>query len=103
MIFFKFGKSKFNIFLVFSIFENDKLFIGQAWKIVLKNIPKIHYYEVDRSFVQGGGYNKKYREQTYGYNGIDYGKVMDWDFHKIIKNKKNKSRKRKTRKNTGLF
>jgi hypothetical protein len=80
------------------IFENNKLFVGQAWKINIQDTPMIRYYEVDRTTVRGGGFDKQYLHQAYNHNDVDYGKVMDWNFNTILKKKNMKSKTRKNNK-----
>lgn len=82
------------------IFEGNQLFVGYEWKINLSNIPKIHYYEVDKIFKQGGKYNndyynKKYVLQTYNYRDVNYNNTMNWDIKEFLKKNKRKYTRRK--------
>lgn len=92
------------------IFERTQLFAGEDWKIMLDKSPHIHYYEIDKSYVQQGG-EQKYVPQTFAYNDVDYGKIMDWKLKKFLKKKTTRKAKRiaekkkytKSRKHTLTF
>lgn len=84
------------------IFENNKLYIGQAWKIDLNTIPKIHYYQLDRPHIaqHGSGTKNTHVYQAYNYNDIT-NNVIDWDIDAFLKRRKRK--KTATRKNKLVF
>jgi hypothetical protein len=69
------------------------LYTGKEWKIDLKHIPKIHYYQINS--VKKGG--KAIQSNQYdNYRNIDYNNVMKWDYIKIInKNKRNRTNKKR--------
>lgn len=69
------------------------LYVGKDWKIDLKPIPKIHYYEVDPKKKQGLRYERQYfHHRDRGYNDI-----RKWDVDRFLK-RKTHTRKSKTSK-----
>lgn len=72
-----------------TIFKGDAIYAGHEWKILLSNIPKIHYYETSKSsFI--GGYTNKYIRQYYHYRDVNYNNTMKWDIDAFLKKNKNK-------------
>jgi hypothetical protein len=91
------------------IFEGNQLFVGYEWKINLNNIPKIHYYEMNKSHAKKGGnrFNKNYVTQNYNYRDVNYNNTMNWDVITFLKKRryttKNNHVRRNTKKNTLYF
>jgi hypothetical protein len=65
------------------------LYTGKDWKISLNAIRKVHYYEIDKGYIKGGGYNEnEYMNQYDTYRNIDYNTTMNWNIKKIITRRK---------------
>jgi hypothetical protein len=61
------------------------LYTGKEWKIDLKPIPKIHYYEVDPKKKQGEGL--RYERQYFHHRDRGYNDIMKWDVDRFLKRK----------------
>ena len=85
------------------IFQGSGVYAGQEWKIDIKKIVRVKYYQVDKSHIKGGGFKKEYRIQCYDYRDINYSNTMNWDIDTFLKRRKYTCRKRngtnRTRKN----
>lgn len=76
------------------IFEGNAIYAGQEWKILLSNIPKIHYYEIGK--ITGGVItNNKYMIQYDDYRVVNYNDTNKWDINRFIHNKKYKYTKKR--------
>jgi hypothetical protein len=90
------------------IFEGNPIYAGAEWKINLSTITKIHYYELDKSHVMHGGFNKKYRIQHYNYRDVNYNNTMNWNIRAFLKtvrktrNKRNRHLKNETQKTSRI-
>jgi hypothetical protein len=71
------------------------LYVGKDWKIDLKPIPKIHYYEVDPKKKHGGGL--RYERQYFHHRDRGYNDIRKWDVDLFLK-RKTHTRKSKTSK-----
>lgn len=68
----------------------DELYIGRNWKIDLKPIPKIHYYEVNPKKKHGGrrGHSSpRYERQYYHHRDRGYNDIRKWDVDRFLKRK----------------
>jgi hypothetical protein len=75
------------------IFEGNQAYVGQDWKIVLKSIPMIHYYQVNKS--SGGNRDSndiEYEPQHYNYRDVNYNETMNWDIDTFL-SRRNMTRK----------
>jgi hypothetical protein len=81
---------------IFKSCGSDDLYIGKEWTINLKNIQKVHYYELDKSIAKYGGYTHNYTNQYDNYRNLDYNDILYWNLSSFLKKKNNK----KTRKNS---
>ncbi len=61
------------------------LYTGKEWKIDLKPIPKIHYYEVDPKKKHSGGL--RYECQYFHHRDRGYNDIRKWDVDRFLKRK----------------
>lgn len=87
----------------------NRLYSGEKWVIDLKNIPKIHYYQIDDSHVKLKGGSNEYNHQYDHYRWVNRNDVFEWDFNKTLKKRKmtytrkNKNSFRKTQRKEAMF
>jgi len=70
---------------IFKVHGGGDLYTGKEWVIQLEDIPIIHYYQLDKKHVVGGGFTKRYEIQYYPYRDIEYNNVLQWDMHTFMK------------------
>ena len=83
---------------VFKTNGGGDLYVGKEWKIDLKPIPKIHYYEVDPKKKQGG--SLRYERQYFHHRDRGYNDIMKWDVDRFLKRKTHTRKSRKSKRKT---
>jgi hypothetical protein len=96
--------------MIFKELGGSKLYSGEKWVIDLNNIPKIHYYEIDKSYITlKGGSDDDYMEQYDRYRWVNYQDALDWKIGETLKKRKmkytrkNKKSHRKTQRKEEMF
>jgi hypothetical protein len=73
------------------------LYVGKDWKMDLKPIPKIHYYEVDPKRKQG---TTRYERQYFHHRDRGYNDIRKWDVDRFLKRKTHTRRSNKNKRLT---
>jgi hypothetical protein len=96
--------------IIFKESGGEDLFSGKTWIIDLNNIPKIHYYQIDKSHITlKGGSDDDYMEQYDRYRWVNYQDAFDWKIDEALKKRKmkytrkNKKSLRKTQRKEEMF
>lgn len=85
---------------VFKTNGGGDLYVGKDWKIDLKPIPKIHYYEVNPKKKHGGHRSPRYERQYYHHRDRGYNDIRRWDVDRFLKRKTHTRRSHKNKRQT---